>query len=479
MRRPPSLRNRFLLLGTGLSGLVLLLIAALVISLVWLVLLTTYLRQALSADHAVVEIQFNLFRAARSHELFGETGDPSWQEDARVSGARLDHWLDVVRRLPKSPEATESFARLDSTIGALRRDVLSVHPTKRTARLSDFQEANAVATEFLSVIESEADTTIVNAGRWSRIAIVLAAISVLFALINVVFVSLFARRVIYLPIVRLRRALEAHATDPTKRIPEGGSREIQAIGADVNEMLDRLAAQREQQLTFLAGVAHDLRNPMTALRTAAQLAERRAETEAQRKQVKRLLRQVDRMNRLVDDLLDVSRIEAGRFEIQLEPGDLREVVRDTCALYTDVSEIHEIRCALPDDPVRACFDSTRISQVLGNLVGNAIKYSPAGGPVDVRLSALDRWAILEVSDQGLGIPPQEQATIFEPFRRSSGPAEGIPGVGLGLSVARRLVQAHHGAIELQSAPGEGSTFRVRLPLVEPPAREPIGGGRED
>lgn len=276
--------------------------------------------------------------------------------------------------------------------------------------------------------------------------------------------SVFTRRLIYLPIVRLRQGLVAHAKDADERVPVAGPAEFRAIGSDVNGLMDLLRARRAQQLTFLSGVAHDLRNPITALRAAAQLSERKAETEDQRQQATRVLRQVDRMNRLVGDLLEVSRIEAGRFELRPTPGDLRDVVHDTCVLYDESSEIHDVRCSLPDEPVVATFDPTRISQVLGNLVSNGIKYSPKGGPVDVRLFASDGWAVIEVEDRGLGIPSEEQAGVFEPFRRSKGPAEGIPGVGIGLSVARRLVNAHHGEIDLASTPGKGSVFRIRLPL---------------
>jgi signal transduction histidine kinase len=467
--RPPpeasrSLRNSFLLLGTGLSCLILLLVTALVLSVSSLATLASQLQRTLRLDRAAIGIQGDLFRSARSHQLFGETGEARWERDAKESEYRLAHWLDVARELPKSPEVAKSFARLDATIEGLRREVLAAPPARRTLRWHEYLDAEAAATAFLDAIEKNSEVPVQHADRWSRIAIVLALASSVAVTLCLASVVGFVRRGIYLPIVRLRRALECHARDPAVRVPVAGAREIQAIGADVNTMIEALAAQREQRLTFLAGVAHDLRNPMTALRTSAQLAERKAETEAQRRQAGLVVRQVDRMNRLVGDLLDVTRIEAGQFELRFAAADLREVVREVCALYGEVSEGHEIRCRLPDEAVRASFDATRISQVLGNLVGNAIKYSPGGGPVDVSLAVREAWAILEVTDAGLGIPARDQASIFDPFRRSSGAAGRIPGVGLGLSVARRLVRAHHGEIEFESAVGEGSTFRVRLPL---------------
>jgi len=464
MGRSPSLRSAFLFLGTGLSALALVLVAALVVSVVWLSMLSTELRHALDGDRAAMEIQTALHRAARSQELYRDTRELRWKEDFEESEARLERWLDVARRLPKSPEAAESFSRLDATVETLRRDVFVAPFGERSVRLQDFLDAEAASNAFLDVIDREAEAAIQHAESWSRIAIVLAAIGIFAAAVCLPLVSAFTRRLVYLPIIRLRRGLVAHAKDPKERVPVAGPVELQAIGADVNALMDLLAARRAQQLTFLSGVAHDLRNPITALRAAAQLSERKAETEDQRQQAARVLRHVDRMNRLVGDLLDVNRIEAGRFELRPVEGDLRDVVRDTCSLYDGASEIHDVRCTLPGDPVRATFDPTRISQVLGNLVSNGIKYAPEGGPVDVRLSTSEGWAVIEVEDRGLGIPPEEQSFVFEPFRRSKGPAEGIPGVGLGLSVARRLVLAHHGELEFESTPGEGSTFRIRLPL---------------
>ncbi|HWV37340.1 MAG TPA: HAMP domain-containing sensor histidine kinase [Vulgatibacter sp.] len=464
MGRSPSLRRAFLLLGTLLTILVLALVAALVVTVVRLSTLSAQYRRALDGDRAAWEIQTALFRAARSHELYGDTGEPRWKAEFEESEARLAQWLDFARQLPKSPEASASFSRLDATTEALRHDVLSAAPGTRRVRLQDFLAAEADAVAFLDVIAKEADQVIDDAVSWTRVAIFFAALGVLAAAVSFPLVSTFTRRLIYLPIVRLRKGLAAQAKDHTVRVPVAGPTEFQAIGADVNALMDLIAARRAQQLAFLSGVAHDLRNPLTALRAAAQLSERKAETEGQRRQVARVLRHVDRMNRLVDDLLDVGRLEAGQFELRLVEADLRDVVRDTCDLYDEASEIHEVRCALPAEPVRTRFDPTRIAQVLANVVSNGIKYAPEGGPVDVRLRTEGSWAVIEVQDRGLGIPPEERAFVFEPFRRSTGPAEGIPGVGLGLSVARRLVHAHGGEIEFESEVGEGSTFRIRLPL---------------
>jgi two-component system, OmpR family, sensor histidine kinase MtrB len=124
---------------------------------------------------------------------------------------------------------------------------------------------------------------------------------------------------------------------------------------------------------------------------------------------------------------------------------------------------------VPDLPVVVRGDPTRLTQVVTNLLSNAIKYSPRGGRVRVQLARAQDEVMLSVSDEGVGIPPDEYERIFEPFRRSKGSSAEIPGIGLGLSVSRRIVRAHGGDIEVVSQIGAGSTFRVRLPPQRPHA----------
>src|SRR5262249_33881252 len=159
-----------------------------------------------------------------------------------------------------------------------------------------------------------------------------------------------------------------------------------------------------------------------------------------------------------------ARIEAGRLELRLEERDFRKVVVETLA-GLPVGDRHEILPWMPDEPVAILCDAMRIGQVLNNLISNARKYSPAGGRGWGGLHVRGAEAVLCVADEGIAIPPEEHNRIFEPFQRAV-PQDGlIQGVGLGLSVARRIVEAHGGRIELDSRPGVGSEFRVRLPFT--------------
>jgi signal transduction histidine kinase len=230
-------------------------------------------------------------------------------------------------------------------------------------------------------------------------------------------------------------------------------------------MVARLERQREVQVNFLAGVAHDLRNPIQALKLATTGAGSRAlPPERAQQRLAMVERQVERLGRMVDDLLDTTRIEAGQLELHLGAHDLTELVREAVELHRAVSDRHTLELQLPEHPVPLRCDATRISQVLNNLLNNAIKYSPEGGPVRIRVSLEQAGCCVAVTDTGVGVPPSEKESIFEPFRRSSSTRGTISGVGLGLAVARKILVAHGGSLHVESEPGRGSTFYVKLPV---------------
>jgi signal transduction histidine kinase len=258
------------------------------------------------------------------------------------------------------------------------------------------------------------------------------------------------------------------AGDRSARAPENGPAELLVTARTFNEMAAALERQREAQLAFLGGIAHDLRNPLATLKLTAAVAtmdERPLPPAAEiRTLFQRVDRQVVKLDRMVEDLLDAARVEAGRLSLELQRCDVRALVTEVVDQHRPAAPDHRIEVSLPADPVPVRCDPIRIEQVLANLVGNAIKYSPGGGRVRVGVTAEEGRATLSVTDQGLGIPFDEQGHIFEPFRRGAR-HDGIPGMGLGLSVARRIVEAHGGALDVESAPGAGSVFRVRLPLI--------------
>jgi signal transduction histidine kinase len=172
-----------------------------------------------------------------------------------------------------------------------------------------------------------------------------------------------------------------------------------------------------------------------------------------------------RLIRLVNTMLDISQIESGKMRMEVHPADVRAVVHEVVTFFAHDADkrgikLHtEVPARLPKVPM----DSERIEQVLINLVGNALKFTPAGGNVTVAVRVQNEHVELSVRDTGVGIAAKDQPRLFEDFGRLRDSDKGEQGSGLGLAIARRIVEAHGGKITLESAPGQGSTFRVLLP----------------
>jgi signal transduction histidine kinase len=212
-------------------------------------------------------------------------------------------------------------------------------------------------------------------------------------------------------------------------------------------------------MAFLGAVAHDIRNPLSVLSTSLDaLAEHPSEAEIEQL-VAILARQVGQIESLVADLLDAAQLETHQLPIRLATCDLREIAREVAELFALHADARRIELRLPPDPLFVAADPSRIYQALANLAGNALKFSPPDTAVVVTVQPDPRGAQVCVSDRGPGIPPAEQALVFEPFRRLSGG----PGAGLGLFITERIVRAHGARIELDSRLGEGSTFRITFP----------------
>jgi signal transduction histidine kinase len=258
------------------------------------------------------------------------------------------------------------------------------------------------------------------------------------------------------------------AGDRNARAPAAGPHELRTMAVRFNEMADELSRQREAQMAFLAGVAHDLRNPLSPLRmSTVLLAEAvRFDPNGNASGLLRVIaRQVEQLDRMIGDLLDVSRIEAGRLELRTENVDVRQVSADVVELFRPVTPQHQLRLCCPDGPVWITCDPLRVQQVLANLVSNGIKYSPDGGVLTVTAERDGAHAAISVRDSGPGIPADDQRRLFEPFRRTARAAESqVPGVGLGLFISRRIAEAHGGTLVVHSTQGQGATFTVRLPI---------------
>ena len=231
------------------------------------------------------------------------------------------------------------------------------------------------------------------------------------------------------------------------------------------------ARSREQ---FLSIASHELKTPLTSVKASAQLLERRLRQDPiDRTRVEPLVSQVQseisRLENLVLDLLDATRIQQGRLELRREPVDLVDLARQAIARFETAAQQVPGHALTLDAPtsLAAMIDPGRIDQVITNLVSNALKYSPDGGDVTVSVRATDGVGEISVIDCGIGISPDEQAALFQPFARGDVARQSIGGTGLGLFISAEIVERHGGTIEVDSVPGRGSTFTVYLPLDPP------------
>jgi signal transduction histidine kinase len=227
---------------------------------------------------------------------------------------------------------------------------------------------------------------------------------------------------------------------------------------------------------LLAMLGHELRNPLAAIAAAAHVLDHAGVTEQSARRAREIIaRQNAHLARLVDDLVDVARVTSGKIVLDRRPLELAEAVRRGVATLATSGRTERHRIGLDLEPVWADADETRLEQVITNLVGNALRFTPAGGAVDITLRASDGQAVLRVRDSGVGIAPEMLPRVFDMFVQGARRPDGGPGgLGLGLTLVRRIAGLHGGSVEAASdGPGRGSTFTLRLPTIAVPTVPPV------
>lgn len=404
------------------------------------------------------------------------TGDTGFADEYRRSAEDADRSLDAVARKLSGTDLAPLAAELRSTLGGWREMVRQIMESQigradPLADLSDQQRRVNAVLELSTRLdrrlggweEATARLTQSESRRQALVSLFLALVA-LTATVAVAMLSVQSRR--------QARQLRYRAQE--LRESEERFRTLAESERAARERAETAVRTRDE---VLAIVSHDLRNPLNTIALAVGALESGdvpAAEEARTIQVVR--RAVDRMNRLITDLLDVAKLEAGqKLAIQPEPVDIRSVVTETCdglAAEAERKRQH-LDCHLDEalPPVEG--DKHRLIQVLANLVGNALKFSGEEGHVTVTATREDGHVVVSVTDTGPGIAPEHLAQVFNPYWQARQTAR--LGAGLGLAIAKGIVEAHGGRIWATSAPAGGSTFAFSLPpLAEKPAETAAG-----
>jgi two-component system, OmpR family, sensor histidine kinase MtrB len=369
-------------------------------------------------------------------------------------------------RLGASQEALDAAAKAEALVQAYIASARTAPPgeDRRSLARPAFLSLDEVSNLNIAEARSARDT----AARWDQRLNVLGSLSVGVVLVLTVSVLWWMRTQAFQPIIELARAMERFGRgDHEARAEERGPTELREMVERFNQMAVALAAQRRAQVAFLAGVAHDLRNPLSALSLSVSLIEPNQPLPPEpkiRRTIELVRRQLKKLERMVSDLMDMTKVEAGQLDLRIERHDLTQLARDVVDLFEATEPEQRIELSFASGPILVECDSLRIEQVMSNLISNALKYSPAARKIEVSLKHHGDEATFSVRDYGIGISEEDQQRLFEPFQRAGLSKDTIPGAGLGLYVVARLVSAHAGRIEVDSAPGDGARFTLYLPL---------------
>jgi signal transduction histidine kinase len=363
--------------------------------------------------------------------------------------SRPDEWpeFDLSTLEPPSPEGPQTWSTIEMGPGGLSLEVAS-------ARLRD-------GTLFQVGMSSERRTQLLQ--RFRRVLIV--------NLFSLIFIGLAGGAMLTAsalqPVRRLadtvRGIMRTGRTEA--RVPAQNTGDaLDELSSLVNAMLDRIDAVLAGMRGALDNVAHDLRTPMTRLRGIAETALRSEDPALLREALADCLEESDRVVAMLNTLMDISEAETGTMALRREPTDLHDLIQQSVEMYEDVADERGVQLTTTSTTgLMTSVDRNRLRQVLANLLDNAIKYTGPGGRVEILARRDEGTAVVEVRDTGAGIPPDELPRIWDRLYRGD-KSRSTRGLGLGLSLVKAIVHAHGGEVSVESVPGEGSTFALRLPL---------------
>lgn len=253
--------------------------------------------------------------------------------------------------------------------------------------------------------------------------------------------------------------------------------ELQRLSDTLNEMLDRIEKAFLRVTQFTADASHELRTPVSLIRTEAELALRRSRGEAEYKEsLRHILLEAERTTTLIEQLLALARADSGRETLHMQAVDLHQTLRGIVESWQQVAIIRDLQFSakMDDEDALVMGDATMLRRLIDILLDNAFQYTPSPGSVSLLLEQREDTVTIAVQDSGVGIAKEEQDKIFERFYRvDQARSRGRGGTGLGLAIAHWIVTQHHGSIRVESQPGRGATFRVELPKMASPAKAPL------
>ncbi len=393
-------------------------------------------------------------------ERFFQLLDPLGRPDPRIAPARRP-------RLPLSAEALRNAERGQATMETVELRAES----EKSFRLLTWPVVRNNAIVNIVQVAMSLENVEATRSRFLLVLLILTPVALAGSALGGWFLARRALRPVDTMVEAARRI---EAEDLTQRIPALSSDdELGRLAAVLNDMLARLERSFGTVRRFSADAAHELRTPLTILKGEIEVALSSSQAPAEiRQTLASCLEEVERLNSLVEDLLLMARLEGNALSAAPKPVDLAQVLEDVAPALSELAARAGNGCTVsPVPPVWIEGYDSLLFRLVFNLAENAIKYTPAGGKIEVTLQPQNGAAVLEVKDNGPGIGADALEHIFDPFYRGDPAREG-GGTGLGLALVRSIVQLHQGRITVSSAPGEGSCFQVYLPLAFRPASSP-------
>jgi two-component system OmpR family sensor kinase len=442
----------------------------------------------------IQELRSEVLAAQSGLRGYQQVGRPRFLQPYRTALPRIERQLDHLRGTLEGPERAR-LGEVESTFEAWRERF--AEPALAFQRAGRDEELTALVRSgqgklridrikalLAEMSRRERDEVAEFTARENLLG-VLAVLAVAMGCIAVALIGALLLRRIH---SRVTEPIE-HLAGAARRLGEGelsvrveprGVEEVSVVASSFNRMaaevetlVEGLRELDAMKSRFVSSVSHELRTPLTSIKGYVEIlaAEEVGPLGAEQQEYAAIaLRNVARLQRIIDDLLTLSRLDAGRLELEIQPLDVGEVLQDVREAVEPVASDREIRIGLEAAPsLTVPADRARLEQALGNLVSNAVKFSPVGETIRLRAFREDAHALVEVSDSGVGIPEDELPELMQRFYRAS-TAGAVEGTGLGLAISREIIERHQGQVEVESEQGVGSTFRVRLPLQEDASR---------